>query len=57
MSVATSATSAATSAFAGPSLGPVPVEFLLFAVVLTCVALFHAHTMRTAIVGARRYYN
>ena len=52
MSAATSATSAATSAFAGPSLGPVPMEFLLFAVVLTCVALFHAHTMRTAIVGA-----
>ena len=46
------ATSTASSAFAGPSLGPVPVEFLLFAVVLTCVALFHAHTMRTAIVGA-----
>ena len=34
-----------------PSLGPVPVEFILFAIVLSCVALFHHHTMRTAITG------
>ena len=33
------------------SLGPVPVEFILFAIVLSCVALFHHHTMRTAITG------
>ena len=36
----------------GPQVGPVPVEFILFAIVLTCVALFHQHTMRTAVTGA-----
>ena len=40
-----------TQAFSGPTLGPVPVEFLLFACVLAGVALFHQHTLRTAVVG------
>ena len=40
-----------TQAFSGPTLGPVPVEFLLFACVLAGVALFHHHTLRTAVVG------
>jgi len=35
-----------------PRLGPVPVEFLLFAAVLAGVALFHAHTLRVALWGA-----
>jgi Na+/H+ antiporter NhaD/arsenite permease-like protein len=36
----------------GPQIGPVPVEFILFATVLACVALFHAYTLRAAVVGA-----
>jgi Na+/H+ antiporter NhaD/arsenite permease-like protein len=46
------ALAAAGPDFAGPKLGAVPVEFLLFAAVLLCVALFHEHTMRTAVTGA-----
>jgi Na+/H+ antiporter NhaD/arsenite permease-like protein len=42
----------ATTATSGPTVGPVAVEFILFATVLLCVALFHAHTLRTALVGA-----
>lgn len=38
--------------FAGPSVGPVPVEFFLFAAVLLCVALFHDHTLKVAVTGA-----
>lgn len=41
----------AASAFAGPSLGPVPVEFVLFAGVLAGVALFHAATLQIAVAG------
>ncbi len=43
---------AAGPAFAGPKIGPVPVEFVLFACVLTGVALFHAQTLRIAVAGA-----
>jgi len=39
-------------AFSGPAIGPVPVEFVLFACVLIGVALFHHHTLRTALGGA-----
>ena len=39
-------------AFSGPSLGPVPIEFLLFGLVLLGVALLHHHTMWVAIAGA-----
>ncbi|MEO6068247.1 MAG: citrate transporter [Gemmatimonadales bacterium] len=39
-------------AFAGPSLGPVPVEFILFGLVLAGVALFHKHTLGIALTGA-----
>jgi Na+/H+ antiporter NhaD/arsenite permease-like protein len=39
-------------AFSGPTLGPVPVEFILFALVLLGVALFHDHTMKVALTGA-----
>ncbi|MBL8329784.1 MAG: citrate transporter [Rubrivivax sp.] len=38
--------------FAGPRLGPVPVEFILFACVLGGVAMFHHHTLRIALTGA-----
>jgi Na+/H+ antiporter NhaD/arsenite permease-like protein len=42
---------AAGAAFAGPSVGPVPVEFILFACVLAGVALFHHYTLRVAVGG------
>jgi Na+/H+ antiporter NhaD/arsenite permease-like protein len=32
-------------------LGPVPVDFILFALVLLGVALFHHHTLKVALVG------
>jgi Na+/H+ antiporter NhaD/arsenite permease-like protein len=35
-----------------PSIGPVPIEFILFAIVLAGVALAHHHTMRIALGGA-----
>mgnify|MGYP003334302176 FL=1 len=38
--------------FAGPVLGGLPLEFLLFAAVLLCVALFHDHTFGVAVTGA-----
>jgi Na+/H+ antiporter NhaD/arsenite permease-like protein len=38
--------------FAGPTVGSVPVEFILFACVLACVALFHHFTLQTAVTGA-----
>ena len=33
-------------------IGPVPVEFVLFACVLAGVAVFHHHTLRVAVLGA-----
>ena len=42
----------AETGFSGPSLGPVPVEFILFGLVLAGVALLHHHTMRVALAGA-----
>ena len=39
------------AAFGGPSVGPVPVEFILFACVLGGVALFHHHTLPIAVGG------
>jgi Na+/H+ antiporter NhaD/arsenite permease-like protein len=35
-----------------PSVGGVPVDFLLFGVTLLCVAIFHHHTLRVALTGA-----
>jgi Na+/H+ antiporter NhaD/arsenite permease-like protein len=43
---------AAAAGFTGPAIGPVPVEFILFAVVLTGVGLFHGHTLRIGVTGA-----
>ncbi len=34
-----------------PLIGPVPVDFVLFAVLLACVAIFHHHTLRVALIG------
>ena len=48
----TAAPAAASSAFSGPTMGPVPVEFVLFACVLLGVALFHNFTLPIALGGA-----
>jgi Na+/H+ antiporter NhaD/arsenite permease-like protein len=37
---------------AGPMLGPVPLEFIFFALVLAGVAMFHLHAMKFAVGGA-----
>jgi biotin transporter BioY len=34
-----------------PAVGPVPVDFLLFGLVLAGVAIFHHHTLRVAVSG------
>ncbi len=34
-----------------PSLGPIRIEFILFALTLLGVALFHNQTMRVALIG------
>jgi len=34
-----------------PSIGPVPVDFILFALTLLGVALFHHHTLKVALTG------
>jgi Na+/H+ antiporter NhaD/arsenite permease-like protein len=46
------AASAAGTAFSGASVGPVPVEFIVFGIVLAGVALFHKHTLGIAVTGA-----
>ncbi|MHB8837692.1 MAG: SLC13 family permease [Gemmatimonadaceae bacterium] len=43
---------AAAAAFSGPTIGPVPVEFILFGIVLAGVGIFHHHTFRIAVTGA-----
>ena len=43
---------AGAGAFAGPAIGPVPLEFVFFACVLLGVALFHQFTLRIALSGA-----
>ena len=43
---------AEASGGARPGLAGIPVDFVLFAGVLLCVALFHNHTLRVSIWGA-----
>jgi Na+/H+ antiporter NhaD/arsenite permease-like protein len=43
---------AADVAFTGPMIGGIAVEFVLFAITLASVALFHRHTMPIAVGGA-----
>ena len=38
-------------AFDGPSVAGIPVDFILFALTLIGVALFHHHTLRVAVTG------
>jgi Na+/H+ antiporter NhaD/arsenite permease-like protein len=52
LGLATPALAQAAGGFAGPRIGPVPVEFVLFGCVLAGVALFHHLTMRIAVAGA-----
>ncbi len=42
---------AAAAAFSGPTVGRVPVEFILFGLILAGVALFHHHTFGIAVTG------
>lgn len=44
--------STAAAAFAGPAIGVVPIEFILFGIVLAGVAIFHHHTLPIALTGA-----
>ncbi|MBL8343777.1 MAG: citrate transporter [Rubrivivax sp.] len=46
------AAAAGKQSFTGPSIGPVPVEFILFGCVLAGVAMFHLYTLRIALIGA-----
>ena len=46
------ATAFARSSFAGPTIVGIPVEFILFAIILLGVALFHRHTFPIAAGGA-----
>lgn len=50
--IATLPTTAFAGAFAGPSIGPVPIEFILFGIVLAGVGIFHHHTFKIAVTGA-----
>ena len=50
--LALAASGAAQAAVADmPRIGPVPIDFILFALTLLGVALFHRHTLRVALVG------
>ena len=60
LSLASTVVAAATLALADtaqaatsdlPSIGPVPVDFILFGLTLLGVALFHHHTLRVALIG------
>lgn len=44
-------TSIAATAFSGPAIGSVPIEFILFGAILACVAVFHKHTLPIAVTG------
>jgi Na+/H+ antiporter NhaD/arsenite permease-like protein len=46
------AAASTVAAFSGPSIGPVPIEFILFAIVLAGVGIFHHQTFRIAVTGA-----
>jgi Na+/H+ antiporter NhaD/arsenite permease-like protein len=34
-----------------PSIGPIRIEFIIFGLLLLCVAIFHRHTFRVAVIG------
>lgn len=41
-----------TTGFRGPCIGVVPIEFILFGIVLAGVAMFHGQTLQVALSGA-----
>mgnify|MGYP001561453038 FL=1 len=43
---------ASAAGFVGPTIGPVPVEFIMFAIVLAGVGIFHSHTFKIGVTGA-----
>ena len=43
---------ASAAGVAGPAICPVPIEFVLFAIVLACVGIFHNQTFKIAVTGA-----
>jgi Na+/H+ antiporter NhaD/arsenite permease-like protein len=49
---APAAWAAGGQAFAGPAVGPVPVEFILFVAVLAGVAISHHNALKIAVTGA-----
>jgi Na+/H+ antiporter NhaD/arsenite permease-like protein len=51
MFLTTSASAFAADAAAGPAVFGIPVDFILFALTLLGVALFHHHTLRVALSG------
>lgn len=42
---------ATAAAAASPMIGPVPVDFILFAAVLVGVAVFNEHSLRVSLIG------
>lgn len=46
------AAASTVAAFSGPSIGPVPIEFIMFAIVLAGVGIFHHKTFQIAVTGA-----
>jgi hypothetical protein len=46
---ATAVATAQAATMSSPMIGPVPVDFVLFALVLAGVALFHNHSLRVAV--------
>jgi Na+/H+ antiporter NhaD/arsenite permease-like protein len=46
-----SVASAAAAASSGPEIAGIPVAFILFALTLLGVAIFHHHTLRVALIG------
>ena len=52
LALAPAAYAAGEGGFSGPRVGTVPVEFLMFGVVLLGVAMFHHFTLRIAVGGA-----
>src|SRR5471030_664078 len=51
MFLTASASAFAADAAAAPAVFGIPVEFILFALTLLGVALFHNHTLRVALTG------
>ena len=43
--------SLAFAAVEPPSIGPIPIDFILFAALLACVAVFHHYTLQVALAG------